>query len=127
MIEKQRDNSLAFLDALVEKIDLHYYTSMYRKPTFSGQYTHWNSFSPEKNKIALIHTLVHSVLTICSEQKLDGELDNIKRILASIGFPDHVVVTSQKNYVVQQALWTWSKKTSCLNTPTLYWICVLSI
>ena len=41
---KEENNSLPFLDALVEKSDTGFLTSVYRKPTFSGLYTQWSSF-----------------------------------------------------------------------------------
>ena len=66
-IEKEQNNSLHFLDALVEKEGTRFLTSIYRKPTFTGQYIHWNSFSSKTRKISLIKTLVHRALMICSK------------------------------------------------------------
>ena len=34
-------------------------TSVYRKPTFSGIYTHFDSFLPSNNKIGLLYTLFY--------------------------------------------------------------------
>ena len=45
-IEKEQNNSLNFLDVLVEKEGNGFLTSIYRKPTFTGEYIRWNSFSP---------------------------------------------------------------------------------
>ena len=49
--EKESNHSLPFLDVLVERHDSEFLTSVYRKPTFTGQYLRWNSFSPQKRKI----------------------------------------------------------------------------
>ena len=57
-VEKEQSNSLSFLDVLVEKEGTGFSTSVYRKPTFTGQYLRWNSFSPKTRKISLIKTLV---------------------------------------------------------------------
>ena len=57
--EKEQDGKLPFLDILVERTELGFETSVYRKPTFSGQYIHWESFSPRKRKTNLLATLVH--------------------------------------------------------------------
>ena len=92
--EKECDNCLPFLDVLVEKHDTEFITSVYRKPTFTGQYLRWNSFNPRKQKISLINTLVHRALMICSKGKLSSELDNIRSIMAENGYPDHVVNSS---------------------------------
>ena len=48
--EKESNHSLPFLDVLVERHDLEFLTLVYRKPTFTGQYLHWNSFSPRNGK-----------------------------------------------------------------------------
>jgi len=74
---QESNHSLPFLDVLVERRDSEFSTSVYRKPTFTGQYLRWNSFSPHKGKINLIGTLVHRAFTICSKGKLDPELDKI--------------------------------------------------
>ena len=92
--EKECDNCLPFLDVLVEKHDTEFITSVYRKPTFTGQYLRWNSFNPRKQKISLITTLVHRALIICSKGKFSIELDNIRSIMAENGYPDHVVNSS---------------------------------
>ena len=93
-MEKEQNNCLPFLDVLVEKNCSSFETSIYRKATFSGQYVHWNSFSPKKRKISLIHTLVHRALSICSKNKVQEELENIRNILSTNGYPDDVVSTS---------------------------------
>ena len=85
-IEKEQNNSLHFLDVLVEKEGTGFLTSIYRKPTFTGKYIHWNSFSP-KTKISLIKTLVHRVYMICSKTTLDPELDSIKQLRNENGYP----------------------------------------
>ena len=38
---------------LVEKSNKKFLTSIYKKPTFTGQYTRWDSFGPKKRKINL--------------------------------------------------------------------------
>ena len=37
-VEKEQNNSLNFLDVLIEKEGTGFLTSIYRKPTFTGQY-----------------------------------------------------------------------------------------
>ena len=54
---------------------------MYRKPTFTGQYLRWESFSHTKQKTNLISTLVHRALMICTKSKLNEEIKHIKNIL----------------------------------------------
>ena len=44
--EREHDNQLSFLDILIEKKRNKFVTSVYRKPTFTGQCTRWESFGP---------------------------------------------------------------------------------
>ena len=89
--EKEQDGKLPFLDILVERTELGFETSVYRKPTFSGQYIRWKSFSPRKRKTNLIATLVHRALMICTKNKLKQEIDFIKKVLLDNGYPEAVV------------------------------------
>ena len=57
-VEKKQNNSLNFLDALVEKDGTGFLTSIYRTPTLTGQYIRWKSFSPKTRTISVIKTLV---------------------------------------------------------------------
>ena len=92
-VEKEENNSLNFLDVSVEKGGTGFLTSIYRKPTFTGQYIRWNSFSPKARKINLIKTLVNRALIICSKTKLDSKLDTIKQLLIDKGYPEDVLVS----------------------------------
>ena len=51
--EKEKGKCLPFLDVYVERTDVGFETSVYRKPTFTGQYLRWESFRPLKRKISL--------------------------------------------------------------------------
>ena len=82
---------------LVEKSSSKFMTSFYRKPTFTGQYIRWNSFSPQKRKTNLILTLTHRALTICSPERLQLELDKIKSILLDNGYPEYVINSYMTN------------------------------
>ena len=82
---------MLFLDVLVEKNDHEFVTSIYRKPTFTGQYICWNSFCIMKWKSNLISTLVHRALVICSKSTLQNELSNIRSILINNGYSETVI------------------------------------
>ena len=45
-IEKEQDNKLPFLDVLVTRTEQGFRSSVYRKPTFTGQYLNFNSHHP---------------------------------------------------------------------------------
>ena len=100
--EKNSNRSLPFLDMLVERHDLEFLTSVYRKPIFTGQYLRWNFFSPQKRKINLIGTLVHRAFMICFKSKLDPELGKIRSILLENGYPEHAINSAFKQKLQQQ-------------------------
>ena len=99
--EKESNHFLLFLDVLVERHDSEFLTSVYRKPTFTGQYLRWNSFSPEKRKINLIGTLVYRAFMICFKSKLDPELGKIRSILLENGYPKHAINSALKQKLQQ--------------------------
>ena len=101
--EKEQDGKLPFLDILVERTELAFETSVYRKPTFSGQYIRWESFSPRKRKTNLIATLVHRALMICTKNKLKQEIDFIKNILLNNGYPEDIVLKHISKKIVRFA------------------------
>ena len=95
--KKEQHGELPFLDIRVERTELGFKTSVYRKPTFSGQYIRWEFFSQCKQKTNLITTLVHRALMICTKNKLKQEIDFIKKILLNNGYPEPVcLVCSQR-------------------------------
>ena len=94
--EKEHDGKLPFPDILVERTELDFETSVYRKPTFSGQYIRWESFSPRKRKTNLIATLVHRALMRCTKNKLKQEIAFIKKILLDNGYPEVLKHISKK-------------------------------
>ena len=57
--EIETNNSLPFLNVLITKSNDKFIASVYRKPTFTGQYIHWNSFGSKQRKTNLIDTLTH--------------------------------------------------------------------
>ena len=54
--ETEVDRILPFLDLKIERKDSFLTTSIYRKPTFTGLLSKFNSFTPSKYKENLIHT-----------------------------------------------------------------------
>ena len=117
-----RHQKRMFLDVLVEKHDTEFITSVYRKPTFTGQHLRWNSFNLRKQKISLINTRVHRALMICSKGKLSSESDNIRSIMAENGYPDHVVnssITRKIRNFRRPPSYGPKKRPVCLHLPWL--------
>ena len=122
-VEKEQNNSLTFLDVLVEKEGTGFLTSVYRKPMFTGQYIRWNSFSPKTRKISLIKTLVHRALMICSKTKLGSVLDKIKQLFIENGYPTDVLLSciNQKLANFAAELNVWSREVPSIPERPLDW------
>ena len=98
-VEKEKDGVLPFLDVKIEKSSNKFLISVYRKPSFTGLYTNWNSFEPTKRKTNLVGTLVHRALKICLKSKLQEELNQIISILQQNGHPEIVINSSIRNKI----------------------------
>ena len=69
--EFENNQQIPFLDVSIKRLDNNpLSTSIYRKKTFTGLYTKWDSFTPRKYKINLIRTLTYRCLRICSSSSL---------------------------------------------------------
>ena len=75
-----------FLDISVSPNDI----GIYRKDTFSGQYTNFDSFVPWRHKISWIRALVDRIHRICSPNMVKLELKTLKKITSWNGFPSRI-------------------------------------
>jgi hypothetical protein len=90
--EVEADNSLPFLDVYVMRHNNSYITSVYRKPTFSGVYTNYDSYIPLIYKSSLISTLLHRAFTICSNwSQIHREIKKITSVMVSNGYPSSLL------------------------------------
>ena len=63
--EIEVDNRLPFLGMNVFNLDSGFNTSVYRKPTFTGLYTNYDTFVPNQYKVSLINKLLHRAYMLC--------------------------------------------------------------
>ena len=98
---EKKNNSLPFLDVHVEHMKGCYETKVYRKPTFTGLYLHWESFTSIKHKASLESMLVHRALKICSKSQLKEEINRIKEILLDNGYPEDFVLEQISKKITQ--------------------------
>ena len=89
-VEPTQQGSLPFLDTLVTtEQDNTFSTSVYRKPTHTDQYLHWDSNHHITAKQSVINTLACRAKVVSSSQdKLDKELQHIKTALQQCQFPN---------------------------------------
>ena len=65
-MEKERNNLLAFLNVFITHIEQGFKISVYKEPTFTGQYLNFNSNHPYSAKKRMVHCLKHQVIDINS-------------------------------------------------------------
>ena len=81
-VEFEENNTIPFLDILIKRYNHTFSTSIYRKKTFTGLYTKWDSFTPRKYKVNLIRTLTFRCFRICSSPSLLRScLDELRNVV----------------------------------------------
>ena len=85
-------NQLSFLDVHILKTNTNIETKIFRKPTYSGLHTKWDSYVPQKYKKNLVSTLLYRAFNICNNYKLiHQEFQNISKFMQQNGFPDYFI------------------------------------
>ena len=62
--EAENDNSFSFLDIKITRHNQQFKTSVYRKPTFSGVFTHYENYFDQTYKKSLIDTLLFRCFSV---------------------------------------------------------------
>ena len=89
--EVEQESVLPFLDVSINRQHASFVTSVYRKPTFTGLYIPFDSFTPMKYKINLMRNLMYRAVNICSDVMLDTEIEKLKEIFGRNGYPERLV------------------------------------
>ena len=89
--ENECDGKLPFMDVLVHCVENDFVWSVFRKPTFTGLYTRWDSYAPTNQKINLIKSLTTRAVRICSPSTMDHELRTLQELFVKNGYPLHLV------------------------------------
>ena len=98
--EKENNDILPFLDVKVSRNTNHFVTSVYRKPTFSGVFSHFDSFIPETYKIGLISTLIFRGYNICSQMsKFHEEMCYLRNIFKKNGYSENMFDRCLKTFL----------------------------
>ena len=122
--EIEKNNCLAFLDVLVTREET-FCTSLYRKPTFSGLYSNFESFMPDSYKKGLIFTLLHRAFVLCCNwKKFQTEVEFLKDIFRKNAFPVSFMerclgIFLNKIFVAKKAVLTVPKKDLKICLPFL--------
>ena len=98
--EAENDNSFPFQDIKITRHNQQYKTSVYRKPTFSGVFTHYKSYLDQRCKKSLIDALLFRCFSICSDYTLFHlEVENLREILKKNSYPSEIIEQSIKSFL----------------------------
>ena len=90
--EAENDNSFSFLDIKITRHNQQFKTSVYRKPTFSGVFTHYESYLDQIYKKLLIDTLLFRCFSICSDNTLFHlKGDHLREIVKKNSYPSGIM------------------------------------
>ena len=86
--DNEENSTLPFLDMNIKHVSNQISTSLYRKPTFTGLFSKYASFTPILYKKNLVSILVYRAYMICSDYfTMDKEINFIKSVLNLNGYP----------------------------------------
>ena len=96
----KKNGKLSFLDVEVSREKGKFVTAVYKKPTFSGVYTHFESFLPTVYKFGMVYTIVYCCFKICSDwSKFHEELSFLKQVFLKYGYPLSFIDNCFKTFV----------------------------
>ena len=117
-LEQEVDGCLNFLDVSLRKRDDGTLSrSVYRKSTWTGQYVHFDSFTPLKLKRNLIKSLTTRTIKICSEDTIERDMENLKQIFIKNGYPVRFILTNMDKAKQTNRTILAPKKRVYLNLP----------
>ena len=100
-------------------------TTVYRKPTFSGVYTLFDSFLSTDYKVGMIYTLAYWSFKVCSDwTRFHEELNFLKHVFLKNGYPLSFIdkcfkMVINKLVIKHPQVTTVEKKTLVLSLPYL--------
>ena len=122
--EQEINGKLLSLDVEVSQQQGKFVTTVYRKPTFSATYTHFDRFLPMVYQVGMIYTLAYRCFKICFDwTNFHEELNFLKHVFLKNGYPlsfiDKCFKMVINKLVKKRPLVTVEKKTLILSLPYL--------
>ena len=96
----ETEKELSFLETEIICEEGKFTTTIYRKPTFGGIYTNYESFLPAVYKFGMVYTLVYRCFHICSNwTQFHTELTFLKEIFQKNGYPANFIDKCFKKFL----------------------------
>lgn len=94
--ELENNDCISFIGLTIshnESNGVHsYLTSVYRKPTFTGLFTNYNSFTPLLYRLSVFKCLIYRAFQLCSNWNLiHDEISHIKSLLLRNAYPSWIL------------------------------------
>ena len=99
-MKTEKENKLSFLDVEIIREQGKFTTTIYRKPTFSGVYSNFESFLPLVYKFGMVYTLVYRYFRICSNTKQGFSILSVTKTL----YPEILYLVLLINFSVVSAM-----------------------
>ena len=97
--EKEQKKCFNFSDIKVTRENNAFGTSVYRKPSFSAVYTHFDNHKPWTCKFSLVSTIIFWSFTLCSDMpKFHQEIKKIKDIFIKNGYSESFIDKCVKTF-----------------------------
>ena len=98
----EENDFFAFLHVNIARRNNQLIASVFRKPTFSGVFTNFNSLMPAAYKFGLVYTLLYRSFSICSSyQKFHEEIVLLKGIFKKNEYPHFFIDKCTKTYLIK--------------------------
>ena len=88
---EKKNNNFSFLDVKICRENNKFTTSVFRKLTFSGVFTNFDSFIPISYKHSLVNSLIFRCFKICSTYEIHNEIIYFKEIFKHSIYPNDFV------------------------------------
>ena len=91
-MQKERDNRLSFLDVLITRTEQGFISSVYQKPTFTGQYLNFNFHHSYNVKTGIIQCFKHQAKAISSDSEVyQEEIKSLRGKLHCSNYPETII------------------------------------
>ena len=99
-IETEQNNNFSFLDINITRENNQLKTSFYRKPTFSGVFTQYESYIDQSYKKSLIFILLFRCYSLCSGYTLFHlEVEKLREIFKKNSYPSSIIELSIRTFL----------------------------
>ena len=89
-MEEESEGQIPFLDTLVRKEETEVKTSVYRKPTATDRYIHFDTHHQKKKLRGVLQCLRDRAQSLCSASTR-GELAHLTKVFQANGYPKSLV------------------------------------